>query len=445
MGRRMARLTLPVLGVFLLLASVLTGQDRTAAALDEAFLAYFQSESVAARTQAGRQIVASGAPYLDVLRRVKAGRTYTPQAAGVRELPTSVGMVRLDNTLEVPVGYDPSRRYPLRVQLHGGVSRPAPGPGAPAGRGLTGNRIPSTEQLILQPRAWEGAEWWRPNQVDNILNLIARVKRTYNVDESRVYVTGISDGGTGAYYLGMRVGMMWSACMPLNGHPLVLANPDVGADGQLYMGNLVNCPMQAVNGGRDQLYPASSVEPFVAMMKKAGVDISWHVYPEAGHDTSWWPQERASFDTFVAAHPRPAYPREVSWETERTDRYNRYGWLVINALGARPSDVGLVDVNTFSPALQQQFPLYARRTPSGRVDGARNGNRFELRTRFVRELTVLLPAEEVDFTREVEVVVNGRAVFKGVVVPEASTLMTWAARDDDRGQLYAAELKIAVP
>jgi hypothetical protein len=42
----------------------------------------------------------------------------------------------------------------------------------------------------------------------------------------------------------------------------VLANPDTGVDGQLYLTNLRNCPMRIVNGGRDRLYPAANVAPF---------------------------------------------------------------------------------------------------------------------------------------------------------------------------------------
>lgn len=440
----MRRVTIPLLGLILSLASVALGQGNAPADLDAAFRAYWQADSVQSAERAATLIVASGAPVSAVVARLKAGRSYAPQAAGWRELPTTVNGTVLDNTLQVPDGYDPARAYPLRVQLHGGVGRPAPGAGERS-RPLTNNRIPSPGQFILQPRAWADSEWWQANQVDNILRLIAQVKRTYNIDESHIYITGISDGGTGTYYLAMKAATLWSSCMPLNGHPLVLANDSVGADGQLYVGNLVNCPMQAVNGGRDQLYPASSVEPFITMMKKGGVDLTWHVYPEARHDTSWWPMEQAAYEAFVASHPRPSYAEKISWETERTDKGNRYGWLIISALGSRSSDAVLPDINTFTPGLGRIYELYDRKKPSGRVDANRKGNNFSLQTRGVRELTLLLHADQVDFMKEVTVSVNGRQVFSGRVTPDLATLMKWAAKDDDRTQIYGAELKIVVP
>jgi dienelactone hydrolase len=444
----MRRLVLPLCGVLLSVAAVggsPSGDPARGVTVEAALDTYWSATDAGAAERAARQIAASGASFDSVLERLKAGRPYSSRATGNVDLPTTLVGARLDNALHVPSNYTPATRWPLRVQLHGGVGRPAPGPGDAPPRPLTTNRIPSDGHLILQPRAWSGAEWWRSNQVDNIVKLVAQVKRLYNVDEARIHLTGISDGGTGAYYLAMRQATLWSACLPLNGHPLVLANESVGADGQLYAGNLVNCPMLAVNGGRDQLYPASSVDPFVQMMRKGGVDLTWHVYPDAGHDTSWWPVERERFEQFVATHPRPAYPSRLSWETERTDRYNRLSWLVIDALGVRPSDVPLTDVNTFTPGLQKEYELYTRQKPSGRVDAVRRSNAFDLRTRGVRELTLLLHADEIDFRRNVVVTVNGRPVYDGRIAPDVAVLAKWAARDDDRTMLYGAELKIHVP
>ena len=59
---------------------------------------------------------------------------------------------------------------------------------------------------MLHPRSWAQSQWWNLNQVENIARLVARVKREYNVDESRTYITGISDGGTGVYFFAMRAG-----------------------------------------------------------------------------------------------------------------------------------------------------------------------------------------------------------------------------------------------
>ena len=376
--------------------------------------------------------------------RLKTGRTYGREKTGRITLTTIERDQTLDNVLEVPADYDPAKRWPLRVTLHGGVGRRPPQQGDEPPRPLS-NRTPLDGELVLHPRAWETTEWWTNAQADNIARLVERVKRDYNVDESRIYVTGISDGGTGVYFLAMRDATTWAACLPLNGHPLVLANPSVGAEGQLFPTNARNCPMHAVNGGRDRLYPAASVEPFVDLFRRAGATLEWQVYPDANHDVSWWPQERAGYQGFLAKHPRLAHPESISWETERTQRSNRFRWLVIRQLGPRGSDVRLDDVNTVTMGREGTTALFDRSKPSGRADAVRRGNTFELKTRFVQEVMLLLSRDVIDFAKPVKVIVNGRTVHDALVAENVATLNEWAERDHDRTMLYTAAVRIQVP
>ena len=89
------------------------------------------------------------------------------------------------------------------------------------------------------------------------------MKRTYNVDENRVVLSGVSDGGTGAYYVAMRDTTPFSSFLPLNGFIVVLANPSMDLREGLFPNNLRNKPFFVVNGGQDPLYPAARVEPYV--------------------------------------------------------------------------------------------------------------------------------------------------------------------------------------
>jgi len=379
-----------------------------------------------------------------LLDRLRTGPVYSAQRTGHVEMLTADASGPLDNIVEIPDDYTPARKWPVRIVLHGGVGRERPARGE-APRALT-NRLPGTGEIVILPRAWLESAWWTEAGVRNVLGLLNRVKQRYNVDENRVHVTGVSDGGTGVYYLAMRAATPWSSCLALNGQPLVIANEDTGTDGQLYAHNMVNCPLYMVNGGKDPLYPASSMQPLVSMFKAGGIPLEFQVYPEAGHDVSWWPQERPRFERFVNAHPRVPHPESVSWETERTDRYNRFRWLVIDRLGQRPGDTPLKDVNEYEAlgGLMSRT-LFSRREPSGRVDAVRAGNAFDVKTRSVRDFTLLLSPDAVDFGRPVTVVVNGRKVHDAVVGKSAAMLLKWAARDRDRTMLYGAELHITVP
>jgi pimeloyl-ACP methyl ester carboxylesterase len=384
-------------------------------------------------------------PFDVAYARLKAGTIYQLAPTGrITDWQTRIKNDVLDNVVEVPADYDPATPIPLRISLHGGVGREAPRPGERPTRALSNRSPAGGREIVIHPRAWSSSAWWRPEQIDNILKLVERAKSVYNVDESRIYITGISDGGTGVYYLAMRESTLWSACVPLNGHPLVIANPQTGADGQLYSGNLANCPLYIVNGGKDRLYPAASVAPMVELFKRAAVPLTWQVHPDGEHNVNWWPEERPRVDAFLAAHPRQAHPVKISWETERIDRYNRFRWLVIDRLGTRGSDVALDDVNTDRQGMRTAA-LFDRVKPSGRVDAERKGNVYEVRTRGVQQFTLLLSPEAIDLSRPVRVTVNGRTVHDAVVARDVATLQKWSAKDHDRTMLYGAELKVLVP
>lgn len=374
----------------------------------------------------------------DILhKRLEEGRKYLDEKRGEYALRwKSKSGPYFNNVVDVPDDYDPAQKVMLRVQLHGGVGRPSPNvqqPGRQPGR--ANNRIAGEKQIYLHPSGWVAAQWWDEEQIDNILRSVDTLKRKYNIDESQIYITGISDGGTGVYYMALKEPNAWSSYLPLNGALAVLRNPDNGADGEMHGNNLVNAPLYVVNGENDPLYPVAAVEPTITWMKKMGVNLIFRPQAGAEHNTNWWPTEKAPFEKFVHEHPRVAHPPALSWETERVDRFNRNRWLVINELRA--------DANRQTELTDLGF--FQHRKRSGRVDIRRTGNRFDAVVRDVRTFTLLLSTDAIDFAKPVSVTVNGRPLFNGLVMKDPVALMRWAARDNDRTALYDAELKIVVP
>jgi hypothetical protein len=424
---------------------------QPAAALDKAFDDFWKADDGRAAERAAERILKTSRDFDAIYARLKQGKRHTKERTGEFSMrfPAGAGVL-FDNLVDVPVDYTPDRTWQVRVQLHGGVSRPPSATvrggtleeddasergGAPSlNRPRRENRIRGESQIYIHPNGFAGAEWWHVAQVDNILRLVDRVKRRYNVDESRIYLTGISDGGTGAYYMAMKDPTVWSAFLPLNGSIKVLGNPSVRAEGELFSGNLVNRPFYIVSGGKDHLYPAADVATHVEAFKRLGVPLVFRPQANAGHDTSWWPYERSLFEQYVKQKPRERHPAHVSWQTERVDRFNRADWLIIDRLGMGSADTD------FAP-----LDIFDHRRPSGRVDVIREGNTFVARTRGVREFTVLLSPDAVDFSRPVRVHVNDRQVFDGTVRIEPAVLLKWASRDNDRERLYGAELKVLVP
>jgi poly(3-hydroxybutyrate) depolymerase len=416
-------------------------QNRSTASLFEKF--WIASNPIDAEKAAG-EIANSGVAFDEVFRRLKAGRTYAAKPSGVVMLnnKTHDGFEHYF-AVNVPVNYDPTKRYQLRFQLHGGVGGRQTN--QPRGNGEIGNLAGPAEQFYVLPYSWHEAPWWSNDQVLNFDAMIDALKRAYNIDENRIVLAGVSDGGTGAYYLAMRDTTPFASFAPLNGFIMVLGNPEI-EDGNIFPMNLRNKPMFVVNGGRDPLYPIAEVEPYVKHLSSNGVQIAYYPQLEAAHNTSWWPELKGTFEQFVTDHPRDPDPDTLVWETADLS-HNRAHWLVIDKLGDQPTDPEeLNDMNVLIPETMSDFShpmqLFERPRRPGLVELHRKGNLIEATTKGVSAFTLLLSPDKIDFSKPVKVVVNGHETFNGRVEKNLETLLKWAARDNDRTMLYAAELKI---
>ena len=490
-------------------------------AVDAAFTRLWNANSPEDASVAVDGVVKSGVSFDEAFTRLRSGRVHAANVPrGVVRLTHRVGASDFAYILDVPERYDPAKKYQVRIQLHGGVSRPDP---AQRGNGI--GALAGAEQIYVLPTGWSDAQWWTTAQLDNLRWILDRVKRTYNVDENRVVLSGVSDGGTGTYYVAMRDTTPFAAFLPLNGAVAVLRSASVTIDGEIFINNYLNKPFFIVNGWLDPLYPPQLVEPYVRRLIEGGVEATYLPQREAGHNTAWWPEVKETYEAFVRDHPRNPMPATLTWESDLIGGTGRAHWLVIDALaGPRVEGPPLPDINdvvgpeapsfgmttvgtrvtgvtaggnaagfgllpgdvilkindrtiqtgaealdllvltepktkmtltvsrggtsmeldgTFDPvATPRLTPLFRRRQPSGRVDLAREGNTITATTRRVAEFTLLLSPEVFDFSKPVVVVTDGRRVFDSRVTPSVATLLKWAARDNDRTQLYGAEVKV---
>ena len=96
----------------------------------------------------------------------------------------------------VPEKYDPARKYPVRFYLHGGIARPA---WTANDQAWFRNYTPLVrdDSIVVFPASWDESRWWEPRQIENLGAILDTLKHSYNIDENRAYLLGISDGATG--------------------------------------------------------------------------------------------------------------------------------------------------------------------------------------------------------------------------------------------------------
>lgn len=176
-------------------------------------------------------------------------------------------------------GQDPDRRWPLILFLHG---RGESGDNLEAVRtqGLprelaAGRDLPF---IVLAPQCPWGT-WW-PELAEPLLALLDETIAQERVDRSRVYLTGLSMGGFGSWYLGSREPERFAAVVPVCGGGYWFHGfPDKVCA-------LKNTPVWAFHGALDDVVPPEASEQLVDTLKECGGNVRYTVYPEANHD-SW--------------------------------------------------------------------------------------------------------------------------------------------------------------
>ena len=387
--------------------------------LDKALVELWSAESDSSRERAAEAVARLGSDFDSLYHRLEAGPRYSKdvETGLIEENRKAKNGLKLEYVFLVPEDYDPTKQYRVSFYLHGGVNRSEPWQkGDSWWRRFDWAFGP--DQISVFPSSFRGALWWQSSQIENLKAILERIEREYNVDENRVYLFGVSDGGTGAYYHAVKAPTPWAAFFPFLGNPGVLESPATGVDGLLFLENLVNRAFFVVNGEKDRAYPISRVKPYLDSFEQAGVELVFHPQP-GGHNTRWWNSEQEAIDAFVESHPRKPLPDRLRWETERTDRFNRIHWLVIDELEGGAS--------------------------SGKVTLVRNDNRVEVETRGVARYRLLISPRQFDLSRPIEVSTNGVSSYAGTVERSAETLLRWTTRDRDRTMLFAAEIPIVVP
>ncbi|HEV3141973.1 MAG TPA: PDZ domain-containing protein [Vicinamibacterales bacterium] len=332
-----------------LFASELRPASAQNGAVEAAFQRFFQAATARDAAATVDAIARVGVSFDEAYRRLKRGRTYAEAKTGqVWMTNRTSDEVEHRYAVNVPDSYDPARKYQVRVQLHGGVMmrRSSVPPANAGGIGALGG---ADDQIYIVPFSWDAMPWWSDDQILNLREILDRAKRAYNVDENRIVLSGVSDGGTGAYYVAMRETTAFASVLPLNGFLMVLAAADIAANGPVYPNNLRDKPFFIVNGERDPLYPTRTVDPYVDHMKRGGVVLDYRPQAGAGHNTAWWPQVRDAYETFVREHPRNPLPDALTWETHDTRLQGRAHWLVIDTLGPAAGEAApLADLNLFA-------------------------------------------------------------------------------------------------
>ena len=127
--------------------------------------------------------------------------------------------------------------------------------------------------IVVSPQC-PAASWWT-DEIEVLTSLLDDVITRYQVDATRIYLTGLSMGGYGTWALAAAQPERFAAIAPICG------------GGKRFMADrLKNVPVWAFHGAKDKVVPLRESEGMVNAVNARGGSAKLTVYPEAQHD-SW--------------------------------------------------------------------------------------------------------------------------------------------------------------
>jgi len=182
--------------------------------------------------------------------------------------------VTMKYLLYLPKDYEQKPLWPLVLYLHGSGER---GDNQDL---LKKNGLPKLIEagkafsfIVVSPQCPKGQEW----EASTLTTLLDEIEEKYKVDRDRIYLTGLSMGGFGAWTLAIHSPTRFAAVVPICGG----GEPD-DAD------RIAHIPIWVFHGAKDPIVPIRESQEMVEALKKKGSNVKFTVYPEAKHNA--WTQ-----------------------------------------------------------------------------------------------------------------------------------------------------------
>src|SRR5579871_4282369 len=176
----------------------------------------------------------------------------------------------------VPEYYTPDCALPLVMALHGGSGN---------GRGFLWRWLRDARSLgviLVAPTAL-GATWALMGEdadTANLARILDSVRSRWNIDSTKLLLTGMSDGGTFSYVTGLEAASPFTHLAPVAAtfHPLMAQIAD--AD------RLRGLPIHIVHGALDWMFPVETARQTRDVLTAAGANVTYrevdnlsHTYP----------------------------------------------------------------------------------------------------------------------------------------------------------------------
>lgn len=168
-------------------------------------------------------------------------------------------------SLYIPSSYNKNKKYSLLICLHGFSGNDY------SGAKNVADCLP--EDFIIVGAFGRGDVGYYGIGEQDVLDVIDLVKKNFNIDDDRVYLTGWSMGGLGTWRFGQLYSDKFAAVASF-----------CGWTWDTYLDNLINLPILIVHGTEDTTVPIEMDENAADNLKYFGYNVRFDIVLKADHD-----------------------------------------------------------------------------------------------------------------------------------------------------------------
>ncbi|MEZ6041645.1 MAG: hypothetical protein R3C20_14155 [Planctomycetaceae bacterium] len=372
----------------------------------------------------------------------------------------------------VPQSYKPSQPFGLVIFMHGGGGQTPP----EHALHIVTHPDDDPQSIGLQPYLADrpfilaapsapvnkntGARWNVQGADESIADVIRECRFRFNIDGDRVFLGGYSMGGFGAYHLCQRLSdqlaggfvfsgawktMRWQAW---TGLPLFLRHGVYDA-----------APAkQNETAGRPRFTDVFYARAATQRLSELGLPHEY-VEDEGNHAIRGAKVAMSRFADWIVTPRRDPFAKRVvaisprGWNADSDAPSPHCRWITIHKSGDGTIEFDQVQITGPRPAFgessedfhKQSFHLSRRAVKAGLVDARiASDNHLVVETQNVRRFSVWLHPAMVDFSRPVNVSVNGQQSQHRIDC-RLSTVLESYQRRKDWGLIYQAKVTLTVP
>jgi predicted esterase len=199
---------------------------------------------------------------------------------------------KVDSTLQpyqvfVPAAYDKSKTFPLVIALHG-MGGDENSYFQAYAQGAFKVEAEKHGYLVACPKGRKPASMYIGDAEKDVMDVLAEMRRDYNIDPDRIYLTGHSMGGYGTWSVAVNHPEVFAALAPVSG----------GANNPAAMSKIAHIPQLVVHGDTDPTVPVERSRVMVAAGKKLGAEIKYIEVPGGDHGSVVAPTFKDVFEWF---------------------------------------------------------------------------------------------------------------------------------------------------